>query len=59
MNSDGLSEDYDTVKKLIEENQKSFGKLRDRVERKRQEIQGLSDGVGHLNLYNIYDVHRD
>ncbi len=42
------TEDYDTVQEMIAENLREFGILRDRVERKRQEIQSLSDGVGHL-----------
>ncbi len=33
---------------MIKKEQEDFGKLRDRVERKRQEIQGLSDGVSDL-----------
>lgn len=33
---------------MIKNEQEHFGKLRDRVERKRQEIQGLSEGVSAL-----------
>ena len=46
--SDGHSESYETVKSIIKKEQEDFGKLRDRIERKRQEIQGLSDGVSDL-----------
>lgn len=46
-------------KEMIKEFQDKFEKLRDRIERKRQEIQSLSDGVGHLHLANIQEGCRD
>lgn len=38
------------VKEMIKENQDKFENLRGRIERKRQDIQSLSNGVGYLNL---------
>lgn len=40
-----LPEDSDTVDKTTKQYQERFGELRDRIERKRQEIQSLRDGV--------------
>ena len=38
-------EDSDTMEKTTKQYQERFGELRDRIERKRQEIQSLRDGV--------------
>ncbi|CAD6566817.1 MAG: hypothetical protein ASARMPREDX12_008836 [Alectoria sarmentosa] len=43
--ADSSLEDYEAVKRMLEESQKDFGELRDRIERKRQEIQSLRDGL--------------
>ena len=51
--ADSSLEDYETVKGMLEEMQKRFGELRDRIERKRQEIQSLRDGVCQLIRLNI------
>ncbi|KAI4219400.1 MAG: hypothetical protein L6R36_008349 [Xanthoria steineri] len=41
----GSMEPRDSPNRFITKYQESFGKIRDRIERKRQEVQGLSDGV--------------
>ena len=46
--ADSSGEDYETVEGMLEELQKRFGKLQDRIERKRQGIQSLRDGVCQL-----------
>lgn len=46
--ADSSLEDDKTVKGMLEEYQKQFGELRDRIERKRQGIQSLRDGVCQL-----------
>ncbi|CAO1603851.1 hypothetical protein XANCAGTX0491_007429 [Xanthoria calcicola] len=38
-------EPRDSPNRFITKYQESFGKIRDRIERKRQEVQGLSDGL--------------
>ena len=38
-------EDRDTMERTTKQYQERFGELRDRIERKRQEIQSLRDGV--------------
>ena len=43
--ADSSLEDYETVIGMSKEDQKKFGALRDRIERKRQEIESLRDGV--------------
>lgn len=56
--ADSSLEDYETVKSMLEENQKDFGELRDRIERKRQEIQSLRDGVCQLIQLNILGLWK-
>ena len=51
-------EDYETVKSMLEENQTRFGKLRDRIERKRREIQGLRDGVCQVIQLHILGLWK-
>lgn len=41
-------DDREARDKVVEEYELKFGKISDRIERKRQEIQSLSDGVGLL-----------
>ena len=43
--ADSPSTDHENTEKSMEEMQKSFEDLRDRITRKRQEIQSLRDGV--------------
>ena len=51
-------EDYETVKSRLEEIQTRFGKLRDRIERKRREIQGLRDGVCQVIQLHILGLWK-
>ena len=43
-------EPHDSPNRFITKYQESFGKIRDRIERKRQEVQGLSDGVSQTQV---------
>ncbi|KAK0514793.1 hypothetical protein JMJ35_002172 [Cladonia borealis] len=43
--SDSSLEDYETVEGSLKEMQEQFGELRDRIERKRQAIESLRDGL--------------
>lgn len=61
---DGMSEDYplkeyNDAKKMSKQYEDEFEKLRDRIERKRLEIQSLSDGVSHLHSVNTQEIRRD
>ncbi|KAL8890202.1 MAG: hypothetical protein Q9215_002632 [Flavoplaca cf. flavocitrina] len=47
---DASPKDHETRQKFIDEYRTKFETLRDRIERKRQEVQVLRDGVGVLNL---------
>ena len=47
--SDFSLDDYDDMKRMMEEQQQLFRDLQDRIERKRQEIQSLRDGVCPLS----------
>ena len=51
--ADSSLEDYETVKSTLAEIQKYFEELRDRMERKRQGIQSLRDGVCQLIQMNM------
>ena len=51
--ADSSLKDYKTVKSTLAEIQELLEKLRDRMERKRQEIQSLRDGVCRLIRMNI------
>ena len=50
---DSSLDDYETVKCMLEEYEKEFKELRDRIERKRQGIESLRDGVCQLIRMNI------
>ncbi|KAL8890895.1 MAG: hypothetical protein Q9192_005810, partial [Flavoplaca navasiana] len=43
-NYDGSPDDHETRRKFIDEHRTKFEVLRDRIERKRQEVQTLRDG---------------
>ena len=47
-------DDYETVKGMSKEYEKRFGELQDRIERKRQGIQSLRDGVCQLIRMKIF-----
>ena len=47
-------DDDDGVESMMKKLQETFGILRDRIERKRQEIQGLRDGVRHPTPNSIF-----
>ena len=50
--ADSSLDDYETVKCVLEKYEKQFGELRDRIERKRQGIESLRDGVCQLTRIN-------
>ena len=56
--SDSSLDDYETLQSGLEEMQKLFGGLRDRIERKRQGIQSLRDGVCQLIRMNIVSARK-
>lgn len=46
----GSMTEHDMRDRFITEYQEKFGKIRDRIERKRQEVQSLSDGVSQYKV---------
>lgn len=46
----GSTKEHEMRNRFITEYQEKFGKIRDRIERKRQEVQGLSDGVSQYKV---------
>ena len=56
--ADSSLEDYGIVIGMLEEYQKRFGELQDRIERKRQGIQSLRDGVCQLIRMKILDSRK-